>query len=376
MPEVIVVGAGIGGLATAIAFTRLGRPVRVLERTPELAAPGAGLSLWPNALRALDALGIGDRVRSRAVEHGSAGIRDSRGRWLSEFDLPALAQRYGLPIVVHRADLLDILRSALPAGAIRTGVTVTEARPDGLVRHTGGEIRADLIVGADGINSVVRRAVAGTVHPVYSGYTAWRVVVAPSGPVTEFGESWGRGLRFGFAPLTDGRIYAFACANKPEGAPSAGLAEVRELFGDWHDPIPALLAAADPAAVLHHDIYRLPGLKSFVAGRIALLGDAAHAMSPNLGQGACQALEDAVVLAAVVAESGVAGTAETGSDGLARYDRLRRPRTRMIAARSDRLGAVGQLSSRPVVAARDAVMRMTPPSAQFRALAPILDWRP
>ncbi|WP_040795586.1 FAD-dependent monooxygenase [Nocardia higoensis] len=366
MPELTVVGAGIGGLATAIAFTRIGWQVEVLERAPALTAPGAGLSLWPNALRALDALGIGDRVRARAREDGSAGIRDSRGAWLSRFDVPALQARYGLPIVVHRADLLDILRAAVPAGSIRTGITVTEAGIDGTVTHSAGESRADLVVGADGINSVVRRAVAGTVAPVYAGYTAWRVIVTPTRPIAALGETWGRGLRFGYAALADDRVYCFGAANKPEGAPSAGLPELRDVFGGWHDPIPALLADADPAAVLHHDIYRLPNLKSFVSGRIALLGDAAHAMSPDLGQGACQALEDAVVLARIAKNSG----------DLTEYDRLRRPRTRMIAARSARLGAVGQLSARPVVAARDAVMRLTPSSAQFRVLATILDWRP
>lgn len=366
MPQVTVVGAGIGGLATAIAFTRIGWQVQVLERAPALTAPGAGLSLWPNALRALDALGIGDRVRARAREDGSAGIRDSRGAWLSKFDVAAMKARYGLPIMVHRADLLDILRNAIPAGSIRTGVTVGEARRDGTVTHSAGESRADLVVGADGINSVVRRAVVGAVRPVYVGYTAWRVIVTPTHPTADLGETWGRGLRFGYAALADDRVYCFGVANRPEGAPSAGLAELRELFAGWHDPIPALLAAADPAAVLHHDIYRLPDLSTFVAGRIALLGDAAHAMSPNLGQGACQALEDAVVLARIADDSG----------DLTRYDRVRRPRTRMIAARADRLGTVGQLSARPVVAARDAVMRLTPPSAPFRALAPIVDWKP
>lgn len=369
MPKLVVVGAGIGGLATATAFTRIGWQVQVLERAPALIAPGAGLSLWPNALRALDALGIGDLVRSRAREDGSAGIRDSRGTWLSRFDVPALRARYGLPIMVHRADLLDILRSAVPAEVIRTGITVSEAHPDGVVTHSAGESHADLVVGSDGINSVVRRAVVGTVAPVYAGYTAWRVIVDPARPLAEFGETWGCGVRFGYAGLADGRVYCFGAANRPEGAPSTGLAELRDLFAGWHDPVPALLADADPAAVLHHDIYRLPDLKTFVAGRIALLGDAAHAMTPNLGQGACQALEDAVVLA------GIAG--DSGQDcDLTRYDRERRPRTRMIAARSDLLGTVGQFSSRPAVAVRDAVLRLTPSTAQFRALAPVLDWTP
>ncbi|WP_341684404.1 FAD-dependent monooxygenase [Nocardia farcinica] len=362
MRKVVVVGAGIGGLATGIAFARQGWEVEVLERAPRLTALGAGISLWSNALRALDALGIGDEVRARAREDVSAGIRDSRGRWLSRFDVAALRARYGLPVILHRADLLDILRAAVPDEAIRTGVTVTEARPDGTVVHSAGESGGDVVVGADGINSVVRRAVAGEIAPVYAGYTAWRMILTPSAPTTDLGESWGRGERFGYAVLADGRVYCFAAATVPAGAPDAGLAELRRRFGHWHDPIPALLAATDPAAVLRHDIYRLPDLPIFVSGRVALLGDAAHAMTPDLGQGACQALEDAVTLA-------------TTADDLTAYDRARRPRTRRIAALSDRVGTAGQLSARPLVAARDTALRALPSSLQWRALAPILDWR-
>lgn len=267
--------------------------------------------------------------------------------------------------MTHRADLLDILRGAVPESALRTGISVREVRADGTVTHSQGTSAGDVIVGADGIHSVVRRAVCGVVDPRYSGYTAWRMVVTPTEPLGELAESWGRGERFGYAALADGRVYCFATANVPVGTSSTGLPELRRRFGTWHDPIPSLLAAADESAVLHNDIYELPPLRTYVSGRIALLGDAAHAMTPNLGQGACQALEDAVVLARVAAED---------SD-LTRYDAERRPRTRMIAARSNRIGAVAQLDSPLAVRLRDTVMRLIPSSAQFKALAPVLDWK-
>ncbi|WP_280373110.1 FAD-dependent monooxygenase [Nocardia abscessus] len=365
MPEALIVGGGIGGLATAVAFLRQGWRVEVLERAAEITEVGAGLSLWPNALRALDALGVGDQVRARAVEQGAAGIRDRSGRWLTRMDAEAIRARYGSPIMMHRADLVNVLRSALPAEAVRTGVTVAEARVDGTVVHSAGTSGGDVVVGADGIRSVVRRAVCGEVRPRYGGYTAWRVVVTPRRPVTEMGESWGRGERFGYVPLVDGRVYCFATANMPEATPSGGSAGLRTRFGGWHEPIPALLAAAEGAEVLKHDLYDLPALKTFVAGRIALVGDAAHAMLPTLGQGACQALEDAVVLSRMAAAGG----------GLAGYDRERRRRTRMIASRSRRLGAAAQLSFPPAVAFRDAVVRVIPASVQLRSLASVLDWR-
>ncbi|MET9215873.1 MULTISPECIES: FAD-dependent oxidoreductase [unclassified Nocardia] len=363
MSTAIVVGGGIGGLATALALTRRGWSVEVLERTPELTEVGSGISLWSNALRALDALGVGSPVRAQAVEDVSAGVRDARGRRLARTDVATLRERFGAPVVVHRAALLEILRAALPDDVVRTGIAVSSADPDGSVTHSAGVSTADLVVGADGLHSVVRRAVCGEVRARYAGYTAWRAVVELPEKLTEFGETWGRGARFGMAPLADGRVYCFAVYNAPEHAPGT-FAEVRDRFAGWHHPIPALLAAADPNTVLHNDIYDIPALPSFTAGRIALLGDAAHAMTPNLGQGGCQALEDAVVLARLAAEP----------DGLARYDRERRPRTRMIATRSARIGTIGQLSAAPLVAVRDNVLRLVPASVSLRAMGEVLDW--
>jgi 2-polyprenyl-6-methoxyphenol hydroxylase-like FAD-dependent oxidoreductase len=195
--KAIIVGGGIGGLASALALTQEGWQVEVLERAPEFTEVGAGLSLWPNALRALDALGVGEPVRGRAVLEGQAGIRDNAGRWLSRTDTAELERRYGPSAMIHRADLLAVLRAAVPADALRLGATVTGVRPDGTVLHSGGESWADLVVGADGVRSVTRQSVwPDAPGPRYAGYTTWRVVTAPV-PVAESSESWGRGERFG-----------------------------------------------------------------------------------------------------------------------------------------------------------------------------------
>ena len=362
--KAIIVGGGIAGLGSALALTKLGWQVEVFERAPEFTEVGAGLSLWPNALRALDALGVGELVRGRAVLAGQAGIRDARGRWLTRTDAAELARRYGPTVMIHRADLLEVLRAAVPDEGLRPRVSVTEVRPAGLVVHSGGQSRADLVVGADGVRSVTRRSVwPDAPAPRYAGYTSWRVVTPPV-PVTEAAESWGRGERFGYAPLADGRIYCYATANAPVGAPGGGLAGLRRRFGGWHHPIPALLDAADPGAVLHHDLYELPPLTACTCGAVVLAGDAAHAMTPNLGQGACQALEDAVVLATVMASG----------DGLCAYDRQRRPRTQMITRRSRRIGATGQWASPVATSLSNRTLRLLPPSSFARSLAPVLDW--
>jgi 2-polyprenyl-6-methoxyphenol hydroxylase-like FAD-dependent oxidoreductase len=220
--KAIIIGGGIAGLASALALTRRGWEVEVLERAPEFTEVGAGLSLWPNALRALDALGVGEAVRGQAVLTGQAGIRDAAGRWLSRVDTAELARRYGPTAMIHRASLLAVLRAAVPDEALRPGITVTAVRPDGTVAHSGGQARADLVVGADGVRSVTRQSVwPDAPAPRYAGYTSWRVVTPPV-PITELSESWGLGERFGYSPLQDGRIYCYATANAPKAPRAAG----------------------------------------------------------------------------------------------------------------------------------------------------------
>ncbi|MET9434925.1 FAD-dependent monooxygenase [Streptomyces sp. NPDC006551] len=372
-----IVGGGIGGLATAIALHRRGWRVEVLERAPEFTEVGAGISLWPNALRALEVLGLADTVRALGAVETGGGVRDRRGRWLSRTDNAELTRRFGHPLVVlHRADLLRALAEALPADSLRSGSEVTAVRDDGqhlVVEHRGGESRPDLVVGADGLRSAVRRAVRpDAVGPRYAGYTAWRMVTEPlAEPPSEGAATWGRGARFGYTALPGGRMYCFATASRPPAEAASGPSEHAELlrrFASWPEPIPALLAAVPPDAVLRHDLYDLPPLPSFVRGRVALLGDAAHAMTPNLGQGACQALEDAVTLAHCLD-----GTPDVAA-ALRSYDLVRRPRTQAVTRRSARLGAVGQLSWPPAVLVRDTAARLTPAWVTLRSMTPVLGW--
>lgn len=359
-----VIGGGIGGLAAAIALLREGWQVEVLERAQTFAEVGAGLSLWANGVGALDALGVGEQVRSQALAEASAGIRDERGRWLSRTNVAELVRRFGETVTIRRSDLLAILLDALPSGVLHPGVEVTGVDPDGTVAHGAGRSNADLVVGADGINSVVRSALwPEAAPPRYAGYTAWRLLTTWTGGSLAGSETLGRGTRFGIVPLRGDGVYCFAAAEAPAGArsPDGELAELRRHFGGWHDPIPQLLAGTAADAVLRHDVYELPPLTTYRRGRVVLLGDAAHAMSPNLGQGACQALEDAVTLAA---------------RGIDDYDRLRRARTQRIARRSHQVGAVAQWSGAVPVALRNAAMRLAPGSALLQSLGPVVRWTP
>jgi 2-polyprenyl-6-methoxyphenol hydroxylase-like FAD-dependent oxidoreductase len=252
---------------------------------------------------------------------------------------------------------------------------VHTVRPDGeavVVEHGSGALRADLVVGADGVRSDLRRMWwPDAKGPRYTGCTAWRTITEPlAGLRAEGAVIWGRGERIGFTALPVGRFYCFAAAAVPAGGADGEHDELRRRFGGWPDPIPALLAAVPDDSVLRHDVYDLPPLSTYVCGRIVLLGDAAHAMDPILGQGACQALEDAVTLADCLDATPHIGAA------LAHYDGLRRPRTQAIVRRSARLGAVARWSCPPAVMVRDLAARLTPAAATLRSMAPVLGWTP
>ncbi|MFF8279013.1 FAD-dependent monooxygenase [Streptomyces lateritius] len=379
----VVVGAGIGGLTAAVALHQQGWDVTVLERAAALTPVGAGIGLAPNSQRALDVIGLGDRVRELAAWQGDGGMRAPDGRWLARTSAKAATARFGGPLVLlHRATLVDLLISALPAGVVRTGLTASLADPGddrrpAVVATPDGEIEAALVLGADGIHSTVRRALfPHHPGPRYSGFTTWRVVVpAPDRPFAAH-ETWGAGRLWGTQPLKDGRIYAYAMAAAPAGAhaPDDEKAELLRLFGDWHHPVPDILAAADPAGVLRHDVHHMPEpLPAFHRGRVALLGDAAHAMQPTLGQGGNQAIEDAVVLAHH------AGREPLPSRALAAYTADRLPRTTAIVRKAARVGRLTLLSARPAVALRDGLIAAVSrfgPGLVLRGFDGIADWRP
>ncbi len=360
--EAVIIGGGIGGRATAVVLRQGGRDVVVCERAGALDSTGAGLSLWPNAIKALDRLGLGETIRARAVPEQGGGIRNSHGDMLLSISTDDLARRHGAPtVVVHRADLQQVLRDALPRGTVRLGASCEALAQDATgvdVRFADGSCtRAALVVGADGLRFVVRAALFGAASPCYRGYTAWRGITAFPHDQLRPGESWGCGLEFGQAVLAGGRVYWFAAANAPEGAadgPNGRKRDILDRFGSWHDPIPAIVAATEEGAILRNDIYDRPPLKRWSVGRITLLGDATHPMAPNLGQGACQALEDAVALGRCL---------RAGDDiaqALRRYEQERAPRANMIARQSRLIGRVAQWDNTLACRLRDATLRTLP----------------
>ena len=362
MGRAIVIGAGVGGLAAGLALQRRGWQVEIIERAAVLEHVGAGLAVGPNALKALDLLGVGHHVRKLAALEGTAGVQRRNGRWITRTDAGVAEARYGDPtIAVHRAALISLLAEALEPDTLRLGVAASDVdAPTGRVVTDAGTLTADLVVAADGLHSPVRRKLfPDHPGPVYTGVTSWRFLVPAPPRAHAPSETWGNGRIFGVVRLGDGRIYCYATAPAPAGrAAPDEKAELVRGFGRWHDPIPGLIEAAE--GVLRTDIRCLDRpLPRFHEGRVALLGDAAHAMTPNLGQGACQAIEDAVVLAA-----------RAGSpDGLARYSAERVPRTTAVAAASRRVAHIANLANPAVAALRDTAMAVAG-SPRGRAAGP------
>jgi 2-polyprenyl-6-methoxyphenol hydroxylase-like FAD-dependent oxidoreductase len=385
----VVIGAGIGGLAVAAGLCSAGWDVTACERAASLEPIGAGLALAPNGLRALDPIGVGDALRALAVPQ-ELGIRRSDGRWLVRSTTGhMISDRFGDPVILlPRAAVMDALAARVPDGVLSLATEVTSVEPGGTARTrtmaaarvatSAGELEADLVVAADGIGSGVR-PVLFPGHPGlrYAGFTTWRLLTGPVNAPVPMAESWGRGTVFGVMPLSGGRVYCYAAAPAPPGARADDeLAELVRLFGTWHEPIPDLLAMARRADVLRHDVAELAApLPSFHRGRVALLGDAAHPMTPNLGQGACQALEDAAVIARLSAGTEPDAVGEM----LARYTTARLSRTTDVVRWSRRAATMTTWAWPPAVAFRNTAMRLIgklASGAALRGLAPIYGWQP
>lgn len=358
----IVIGSGIAGLSAAIGLRKVAAEVAVYERAPELREVGAGISLWANALRALDHLGAGDAVRRVSLALVRSEMRADEGRTvMAEFPAGHFERKFDLrPFVVmtHRAELVGALAGLLPAGVARYGFECTAVEPRGervAVRFANGhEDEADIVIGADGIRSAVRAALFGREEPRYAGYTGWRGVCPRPAAVEPgyIGEWWGRGRRFGITTLTNDRVYWFASLNAPAGGHAADeRAAVAGQFRGWADPVRELIATTPPAGVLRNDVWDRPPARVWSVGRVGLIGDAAHPTTPNLGQGGCLAIEDGVALARAVA------THPDPARALLAFTAERYGRAAEIVRESWRFGRVGQWENRAACAVRNRVFR-------------------
>jgi len=359
--KALIAGAGIGGLAAAIALRRAGLEVQIFERSPQLQEIGAGLMIWPNGSRALKSLG----VEAKTLEVKNVTLSNWRGRRLVEMPVDSAYVRYGHSVsFVHRADLQAALAKTFGPEGLRLGCEVrgfSENEAEVEVALNDGTVAAgDLLVGADGLRSPVRRQLLGDGDPTYLGSTIWRGLVASEGIAVPPGTGlnwWGRGSEFLAFHLADSKIYWAGVTKEPRGerpGPGGHKHDLRERFGEWAEPVPSLIAATTDAAILRNDMYDRPPASHWSRGRVTLAGDAAHPMSPNQGQGACQALEDGVALGESVQRT--SNVAEAFQ--LYERRRLRRANREVAVSRQATRGV--QIDNALLCILRDGLMSLLP----------------
>jgi 2-heptyl-3-hydroxy-4(1H)-quinolone synthase len=328
--KVAIVGGGIGGLSLAreLALRRI--EFAVFEKAPQLNPVGAGIIMNPNAMRVLERNGLADQVRRDSWPYLTRETRDRSGKLLALRDYRPLYETGKLAqgALVHRAHLLNVLYRSLPAGTVSFGKAASRRDfPD-----------ADLIVGADGIHSQVRQDAFGSFDPVYMGYRSHRLVMDNVAGVRCFTEYMGRGQRIGLVPINDKRLYVWTTYNSFRDDTSTP--DIRRRFAQFTDPgLQRLFGALPPpAGIITTEIEEL-WLEDWFFKNAVLLGDAVHAMTPNIGQGAGMAMEDAAVLAEELAGSA------TIEDALKNYVRRRKPRAEMVMRISRQVGEEGQRSN-------------------------------
>ena len=378
--KALVIGGGIGGLTAALALRRSGWAVEVFEQAPRLREVGSGLMLSPNAMRVLGGMGLG-HIAKRGMEVKRAEMCAWAGKTLMREHLEELGLCADAPAVLfHRADLHGALHEALGDEGVHLGARLARFEDEGrevVARFEDGrEARGDILVGADGLRSVVREQLHPGESPRYVGYPCWRGLARsfehPELPRDLLRETQGRGVRFAAGYVRENLVYWWATVNWPraQAVPGGDKAFLLESYRTAHAPIAQLIAATDEADILRNDLYdRLP-LERWGEGRVTLLGDAAHPMMPNLGQGACSAIEDGAVL--TLALEG----AEDLERGLRDYEARRRERVSWLQRGSWMFGVIGQWENPLAVWLREQSIRYAPARVMRRQYGQLWGWRP
>ena len=354
--KVAIVGGGVGGLTAAIALRQRVLEVTVYEQTPQLTEIGAGLNLGPNAMKAFRALGLEQAIAAVGHESDYQVVRDWRsGRVISRVPRRGyLSRRYGAThYTVHRADLQQVLSGALPEGSLRLGARCVGVETDDSSACAqfadGSSVEADVVVGADGIHSVVRESLFGAEAPHFTGLSCWRGLVPldslPEGLIGPDGTTWlgPRGHVVHYL-VRRGELVNFVAHYETDAwteeswTRECDRSELIETFRGWHDTLLRLFDSSE--RYYRWALYDRDPLGSWSRGRATLLGDSAHAMLPYLGQGACMAIEDGCILAATLA-----GMPEDPGRALKLYERVRLPRARGAVLGSRARARVNHLTS-------------------------------
>lgn len=381
--KAIVIGAGIGGLAAAATLRRVGVEVEIFERAPELRPGTTAVSLMSNAISALRTLDIdiAPGLDKRGEIFDELKFLSRRGRSIRAMPFRDLADRLGAAnYAVHRADLQQTLLDALGDQHIElnAGASGFTADDDGVevTFEDGRKVSGDILIGADGFNSAIRRQVTGPEEPRSGNYVCWLATVPFEHPRMTKGYAahyWGRGERFGLADIGHGRAYWWGTKNVPAtttGNRRVSKAEIARVYDGWADEVRQVIRATPEESIVSIMAQDRPFLEQWGSGRMTLLGDAAHPMLVSLGQGAALAIEDAVVLA-----ESVRGATDL-SQALRQYEDQRRPRTGALVAVARQLSETEQLEGQFASRMRNLYFRFAPMSKFTSQNEAVLTWPP
>lgn len=374
----VIVGGGIAGLTTAIALKKVGIQALVIESAPRIEAVGAGISLAANAMQALQHIGVSLPVIKAGRQLNTFSILEPSGKTITRNTTHALDAEFGITnFTIHRAQLHAILCEQLHPEQILLGKRclsfIQNSEGYTLNFEDGSEIKAKYLLIADGIRSRLRKQLLPESTLRYAGCGSWRGVVNQTEKMpSEASETWGPKGRFGIVPLANNQVYWFAVKNAPE--PQSALAKYTKAdlirnFSDYHAPITQLLEATEEKAIIYTDIFDLSPIPRYAFGNALLLGDAAHATTPNMGQGACLAIEDAAILASCLKDN------KDVAQAFRQFEQKRMARARGIVEQSWRLGQVAQWENPLLVGLRNTAFRLMPDSVTENQLRKIYSIR-
>jgi 2-polyprenyl-6-methoxyphenol hydroxylase-like FAD-dependent oxidoreductase len=372
--KLVIVGGGISGIATALALKKVGLTVSIYEKKSQNSLVGSGIILSGNVIATLDYLDVLAPVLSQGITSDRFLILDHHGKPITTIQSK---QKYPLFIFIHRNELIDILFEALTDKHIyydkRLVFFTTDHKKSQLYFEDGTIVKTDYLLGCDGVHSMVRTQLFPNKQLRYAGYTCWKGIVEqpPEFYTTVPSETWGPKGRFGIIPLSKNRFYWYALKNAEPNNLQHKTWKTKDIvsnFADYHDPIPQLIGSTSEELITHRDIYDLESLYQYVYDRILLLGDAAHAATPNFGQGDSLAVEDAVFLAKCYQQ------VKNLERAMQRFEKGRLSQAKRVIQESWMYGKIAQIDTPFICTIRNQMMKWTPASFHQSRLDALQNW--